>query len=128
MNTPPATYTYDVTAQTATGYEPQTLTITGPLFHGGRAHLTPGQLITPGRRPNTWGDAPGRSTHVFFSTDLDTSLSYAHRLGTRGRLYEVEPTGAFTFDGPGAYKTAHPLRVVREVPREEWPAWALRTT
>jgi len=130
MTTPPATYTYDVTVQTATGYEPTTMTITGPLFHGGRASLAPGALIAPGRRPNSWGDTPGRSTHVFFSTELDTSLSYAHRLGTRGRLYEVEPTGAFTFDscgGPGAFKTAEPLRVVREVPRDEWPAWAQRT-
>ncbi len=129
MSTAPATYTYDVTVQTRTGYEPQTLTITGPLFHGGRASLAPGQLITPGRRPNSWGDAPGKSTHVYFSTERDTSLSYSHRLGARGRLYEVEPTGAFTFDacgGTGAYKTAHPLRVVREVPRAEWPAWAQR--
>jgi len=131
MTTPPATYTFDVTVQTATGYERRTETITAPLFHGGRARLAPGELITPGRKPNSWGDTPGRSTHVYFTTERDTSLSYAHRLGSCGRLYEVEPTGTFTFDacgGTGAFKSAEPLRVVREVPREEWPAWALRTT
>lgn len=131
MSITAATYTYDVTVQTSTGYELQTCTITGPLFHGGRASLVPGQLINPGRKPNSWGDTPGRSTHVYFSTERDTSLSYSHRLGARGRLYEVELTGAFTFDacgGPGAFKTAEPLRVVREVPRAEWPAWARRTT
>jgi Rifampin ADP-ribosyl transferase len=127
MDTAPATYTYDVTVQTSTGYEPTTLTITGPLFHGGRARLEPGELITTGRVPNSWGSTPGKSREVFFSATRDTSLSYAARLGARGRLYEVEPTGPFTVDSdPDSYKSAHPLRVVREVPRDEWPAWALR--
>lgn len=103
------------------GYETVEKEIEGPLYHGGRAKLNEGDLITPGRKPNSWGDEGPKSTHVYFSTDKDTAASYSQQLGNKGHLYEVEPTGEFRTDyGPQDYKTPHPLRVVRKIPREEW--------
>lgn len=116
---------YRQTVQTANGYEDQNREIEGPLYHGGRAKVGPGDHITTGRKPNPWGDEGPKSTHNYFSADQDTALSYAHQLGGKGRLYEVEPTGEFKKDyGPHDYKTPHPLRVVREVHRDEWPDWS----
>ena len=103
------------------GYETVEKEIEGPLYHGGRGKLQPGDMITPGRKPNSWGDEGPKSTHVYFSTDRDTAASYSQQFGNKGHLYEVEPTGEFRTDyGPQDYKTPHPLRVVRKVPREEW--------
>lgn len=103
------------------GYETVEKEIEGPLYHGGRGKLNAGDLITPGRKPNSWGDEGPKSTHVYFSTDKDTAASYSQQLGNKGHLYEVEPTGEFRTDyGPQDYKTQHPLKVVRKIPREEW--------
>jgi rifampin ADP-ribosylating transferase len=116
-----ASYTYRQTFQGPNGYEDRENTIEGPLYHGGRANLGPGDHLTIGRKPNTWGDDGGKSTHNYFTTKPDTAISYAQELGRRGRVYEVEPTGDFKMDHNEAdFKTPHPLRVVREVPREEW--------
>ncbi len=116
-----AGYKMKYTRMTSNGYEDAEKEIEGPLYHGGRAKLQPGDMITPGRKPNSWGDEGPKSTHVYFSTDRDTAASYSQQLGNKGHLYEVEPTGDFKPDyGPQDYKTPHPLRVVRKVPREEW--------
>lgn len=116
-----ANYTYRQTFQGPNGYEDRENTIEGPLYHGGRANLGPGDHLTIGRKPNTWGDDGGKSTHNYFTTKPDTAISYAHELGRKGRVYEVEPTGDFKMDHNEAdFKTPHPLRIVREVPREEW--------
>jgi len=90
------------------------------LFHGGRARVKPGGLIKPGHKANPWGDRPGRlSTHVFAATDMMTAADYAK--ATRGRLYEVEPTGELLPDThEGEFKTAAPLAVIRGIPDEEW--------
>jgi 8-oxo-dGTP pyrophosphatase MutT (NUDIX family) len=118
-------YRYRQTVQTSTGYEDQDREIKGPLYHGGRANLRPGDHLTVGRKPNSWGDEGTKSTHNYFTSDMDVASSYAQELGRKGRIYEVEPTGDFKKDyGPNDYKTKHPLRVVREVSREEWPTWA----
>lgn len=113
-----AKHQYNTTVQGPNGYEDQTHEIEGPLYHGGRADVSPGDHITVGRKPNPWGDDGGKSTHVYFSTDLDTAHAYADQVGRKGKVYEVEPTGEFKHDRNGVdFKTKHPLRVVREVPR-----------
>lgn len=112
-NTAPATYNYRQTVQTSVGYEEREFVIEGPLYHGGRLNRT--GTITRGRRTNPWGDEGAKSTHVYFTTDLETARQYAEKI-PNGRVYEVEPTGAFRKDyAPCDYKTEHPLRVVREV-------------
>jgi hypothetical protein len=117
-----ATYPYRATVQGRTGYEDVERSIEGPLYHGGRANLGPGDEIVAGRKPNPWGDGKG---HVYFSTDHDTALDYAHQLGGKGHLYEVEPTGEFSHDRSGTdFKSKHPLRVIRKIERDEWPGWA----
>jgi ribosomal protein S18 acetylase RimI-like enzyme/2'-5' RNA ligase len=107
-----------------TGYETNRKRVHGPFYHGGRAKLGPGGLITPGRKPNSWGDEfdeRGRSIHTYFATDPSTAASYAR--STKGHMYEVEPTGESKRDGSGgdgAFKSKHPLRVIRRIPPEEW--------
>lgn len=120
-------YRYRQTVQTSTGYEDQDREIEGPLYHGGRANLRPGDHLTVGRKPNSWGDEGPKSTHNYFTSDMDVAGSYARDLGHKGRIYEVEPTGDFKKDyGPSDYKTPHPLHILREVPRHEWPEWAAK--
>lgn len=122
------TYRYQQTVQGPEGYSDEEREIEGPLYHGGRGNLGPGDHLKPGRKTNSWGDEGSKSTHVYFTSDPDTALSYTHQIGPKGRLYEVEPTGDFKKDyGPHDYKTQHPLRVVRQVPQEEWSEWAHHT-
>lgn len=106
-------------AQTASGYETRDEEIAGPFYHGGRARLGAGGLITAGRRTNPWGDEGPVSTHVYFTTDIAGAVMYARETG--GRLYEVEPTGDAKPSYGGEFKTEHPLRVIREIPRAAWP-------
>jgi predicted GNAT family acetyltransferase len=122
-------YTYRQTVQGPNGYEDRENTVEGPLYHGGRANLAPGDHLTTGRKPNSWGDDSGKSTHNYFTRNPDTAFSYAQQVGRRGRVYEVEPTGEFSMDhSEDDFKTKHPLRVRREVPREEWPDWAKKAS
>jgi Rifampin ADP-ribosyl transferase len=90
------------------------------LFHGGRARVKPGGLIKPGHKANSWGDRPGQPwTHVFAAADMMTAADYAK--ATRGRLYEVEPTGELQPDThEGEFKATDPLVVIRRVPAGEW--------
>ena len=103
------------------GYRDKEYEVSGPLYHGGGKRLKEGDTIRPGRKSNypNWGDEPGKSKHVYFTTQMDTAGSYAHQTG--GHVYEVEPTGDFKMDhGANDYKTQHPLRVVRRLERHEW--------
>lgn len=103
------------------GYVSKSRVVTGPFYHGGRANVGPGDMLTKGRKPNNWGDEGPKSTHNYFSTDKGSAASYSRSLGNRGHLYEVEPTGHVKQDYQGTdWKTEHPLRVIRKVPREEW--------
>jgi hypothetical protein len=59
--------------------------------------------------------------------DLRERQSHGQR---PGRMYQVRPTGPLRPDevanpsikGASSWQTGHPLRVVREIPRHEWPA------
>jgi len=102
----------------------------GPFFHGTKAHLRPGDLLTPGFRSNYRPEIV--MNHVYF-TALMPGAGLAAELAAgdaEPRVYRVEPTGDFEDDPnvtdkkfPGnptrSYRTAAPLRVVEEI--EDWP-------
>jgi rifampin ADP-ribosylating transferase len=101
-------------------YEP------GVYLHGTKADLVAGDLLVPGRRSNF---ERGRvMNHVYFTATLDAAVWGAELSAGpgRGRIYVVEPTGAFEDDPnvtdkrfPGnptrSYRSREPLRVVREL-------------
>jgi hypothetical protein len=99
----------------------------GRFFHGTKANLATGDLIVPGRGAN-YGQLDRTTTHVYFAGTLDAATWGAElALGEgRGRIYVVEPTGAFEDDPnltdkrfPGnptkSYRSREALRVVGEV-------------
>ena len=102
----------------------------GPFFHGTKADLAVGGLLTAGFRSNYRPEVV--MNHVYF-TALPDGAGLASELAAGGglpRVYEVEPTGAFEDDPnvtdrkfPGnptrSYRSAEPIRIVREV--TDWP-------
>jgi len=98
----------------------------GPLYHGTRADLRPGDLIAPGYASN-FGSGR-KANHVYLSATLEAATwgaELAQGEG-RGRIYIVEPTGPIEDDPnltdkrfPGnptrSYRSREPLRVVGEV-------------
>ena len=101
---------------------------TGPFYHGTRADLAPGELLTPGNRSNY---ADRKLSWIEFSGTLDAAIWGCELANGEGRerIYVVEPTGAFEDDPnltdkrfPGnptqSYRSRAPLRVVGEV--EHW--------
>ncbi len=101
----------------------------GPFFHGTKADLQVGDLLVPGRGSNYGARAAAR--FVYLTATLDAAVWGAELAAGdgRGRIYRVEPTGAFEDDPnltdqrfPGnptrSYRTREPLRVVGEV--EDW--------
>ncbi|GAA1935163.1 NAD(+)--rifampin ADP-ribosyltransferase [Microbacterium aoyamense] len=102
----------------------------GPFFHGTKADLRVGDLLTAGFRSNYRPEVV--MNHIYF-TALANGAGLAAELAAgdgEPRVYEVEPTGAFEDDPnvtdkkfPGnptrSYRSADPIRIVREV--EGWP-------
>lgn len=98
----------------------------GPFYHGTKAGLNIGDLIQPGYDSNH--GARKKANFVYMAATLDAAIWGAElAVGDgRGRIYRVEPTGAFEDDPnltdkkfPGnltrSYRTRHPLRVTDEV-------------
>lgn len=98
----------------------------GPFFHGTRADLRPGDLLTPGHRSN-YGSRR-TSTHVYVTTSREGAPLAAVLADGDGppRVYQVEPVGRLEDDPnvtdkrfPGnptrSYRTRDALRVVAEV-------------
>ncbi|MWV48684.1 NAD(+)--rifampin ADP-ribosyltransferase [Rathayibacter sp. VKM Ac-2803] len=98
----------------------------GPFFHGTKADLRVGDLLTPGFRSNYRPEIV--MNHVYFTAVADgAGLAAELAPGTaEPRVYAVEPTGAFEDDPnvtgkkfPGnptrSYRSAEPLRIVGEV-------------
>lgn len=99
----------------------------GPFFHGTRAELRPGDLLTAGFASNYRPEVV--MNHVYFTALVDgagLAAEIAALAGGTPHVYEVDPTGAFENDPnvtdkkfPGnptrSYRSAAPLRVVREV-------------
>jgi hypothetical protein len=98
----------------------------GPFFHGTKADLQPGDLLTAGFRSNYRPEIV--MNHVYF-TALENGAGLAAELAAGDaapRVYEVEPTGGFENDPnvtdkkfPGnptrSYRSADPVRVVGEI-------------
>lgn len=101
----------------------------GPFYHGTKADLRSGDLLTAGFASNYNADL--LMNHVYFTALLHgAGLAAALAKGTgRERVYVVEPTGSFEHDPnvtnkkfPGnptrSYRTQAPLKVVGEI--TEW--------
>jgi rifampin ADP-ribosylating transferase len=98
----------------------------GPFYHGTRADLKVGDLLTPGFNSNYQSDLT--MNHIYF-TALANGAGLAAALAKgdgRERVYIVEPTGEFGNDPnvtnkkfPGnptrSYRTAAPLKIIGEV-------------
>ena len=98
----------------------------GVYLHGTKAELAAGDLLVAGRESNF---ETGRvMNYVYFSATLDAAVWGAELASGegRGRIYIVEPTGAFEDDPnltdkkfPGnpsqSFRSREPLRVVREL-------------
>lgn len=102
---------------------------TGPFYHGAKADLAQGDLITPGYASN-YGKRK-TAAFVYFAATLEAAIWGAElaRGDGRERIYIVEPTGPFEDDPnltdkkfPGnptkSYRTRDALRIVGEV--TEW--------
>lgn len=98
----------------------------GPFFHGTKADLRVGDLLTAGFRSNYRPEVV--MNHVYFTALVDGAGLAAELAAGEGapRVYAVEPTGPFEDDPnvtdkkfPGnptrSYRSAEPLRVVAEV-------------
>ncbi|MGD9960728.1 MAG: NAD(+)--rifampin ADP-ribosyltransferase [Nocardioides sp.] len=98
----------------------------GPFFHGTKAELRVGELLTAGFRSNYRPEVV--MNHIYFTALRDGAGLAAELAAGEGapRVYSVEPTGAFEDDPnvtdkkfPGnptrSYRSREPLRVVGEV-------------
>ncbi len=98
----------------------------GPFFHGTKADLRPGALLTPGWRSNYGSRRVANHIYVTASAEgAPLAAVLAHGDGP-GRVYRVEPLGPIEDDPnvtdkrfPGnptrSYRTTTPVRVVEEV-------------
>ncbi|MGY1745645.1 NAD(+)--rifampin ADP-ribosyltransferase [Blastococcus sp. SYSU D00695] len=99
----------------------------GPFFHGTKADLQVGDLLTAGFRSNYRPEIV--MNHVYFTALRDGAGLAAELAAGPGapRVYEVVPTGPFEDDPnvtdkkfPGnptrSYRSTAPLRIVGEVP------------
>jgi rifampin ADP-ribosylating transferase len=99
----------------------------GPFFHGTKAALLPGDLLTAGFNSNYRPEIV--MNHIYFTALLDgagLAAEIAALDGSTPHVYEVVPTGPFENDPnvtdkkfPGnptrSFRSKAPLRVVREV-------------
>ena len=98
---------------------------TGPFYHGTRADLAPGDLLSPGFTSNY---ADRKLSWIYFSGTLDAAIWGCELAKGEGRerIYLVEPTGEFE-DDPNltdkrfagnptqSYRSRDPLRILGEV-------------
>ena len=98
----------------------------GPFFHGTKADLAVGDLLTAGFRSNYREEVV--MNHIYFSA-LSKGAGLAAEIARgegRPRVYVVEPTGPFENDPnvtdkkfPGnptrSFRSTHPLRIVGEL-------------
>ncbi len=102
----------------------------GPFYHGTRADLRIGDLLTAGYNSNYKPDVI--MNHIYFTASGPDGAGLAAALAKgdgRQRVYVVEPTGSFENDPnvtdkkfPGnptrSYRSTEPLRIVGEV--KDW--------
>ncbi|NLM74384.1 MAG: NAD(+)--rifampin ADP-ribosyltransferase [Clostridiaceae bacterium] len=97
----------------------------GPFYHGTKADLKVGDLLTPGGFSNY---KPGlQMNHIYFTANINGAVLAAAlaKGGGRERVYIVEPTGEFENDPnvtdkkfPGnltrSYRSKYPLKIIGE--------------
>lgn len=101
-------------------------TDTGPFYHGTKADLQPGELLTAGFGSNYKADLT--MNHIYFTALVNgAGLAAALAKGQgKERVYIVEPVGSFENDPnvtdkkfPGnptrSYRTQNPLKIIGEV-------------
>ena len=106
----------------------------GPFYHGTKASLQVGDLLTAGRNSNYKAELI--MNHIYFTANLNgAGLAATLAKGEgRARVYCVEPTGEFEDDPnvtdkkfPGnltrSYRSQAPLRVIGEVADWTKPGW-----
>ena len=105
---------------------PRVVDDAGPFFHGTRADVEPGDLLTPGWLTNY---GTGKTARHLYLTASETGAPLAAALAQGDgppRVYRVEPLGVIHDDPnvtdkrfPGnptrSYRTTEPLRVLEEV-------------
>ena len=100
--------------------------IVGPFFHGTKADLRPGDLLTPGYSSNF--GSRRQANHVYVTATMDAAVWGAELADGDGpgRIYEVEPLGDLEDDPnltdkkfPGnptkSHRSRDPLRVMAEL-------------
>ena len=98
----------------------------GPFFHGTKADLRPGDLLTPGWHSNYGSQRVANHIYLTASRDGAPLAAQLARGEGQGRVYRVEPLGTIEDDPnvtdkrfPGnptrSYRTTEPLRVVEEI-------------
>ncbi|SFA59544.1 rifampin ADP-ribosylating transferase [Rhodococcoides kroppenstedtii] len=105
----------------------------GPFYHGTKADLTPGDLLTAGRRSNYRPEVV--MNHIYFTALIGGAGLAAELAAGDGNphVYRVEPTGEWENDPnvtdkkfPGnptrSCRSRDPLRVVEEI--HDWPRLA----
>jgi rifampin ADP-ribosylating transferase len=106
--------------------------VAGPFYHGTKASLSVGDLLTAGFRSNY--DHRVVMNHIYF-TALPKGAGLAAEMAKgdgRPRIYIVVPTGGFEDDPnvtnkkfPGnptrSYRSEHPLRIIGEL--ESWESY-----
>ncbi|WP_394349590.1 NAD(+)--rifampin ADP-ribosyltransferase [Adhaeribacter rhizoryzae] len=98
----------------------------GPFYHGTKADLQVGDLLTPGGNSNYKAEL--KMNHIYFTALVNgAGLAAALAQGDgRERVYMVEPTGSFENDPnvtdkkfPGnptrSYRSEAPLKIIGEV-------------
>ena len=108
----------------------------GPFFHGTKADVRPGDLLTPGWRSNYGSNRQAR--HIYLTATREGApLAAELALGDGpGRVFRVEPLGTIEDDPnvtdkryPGnptrSYRTTAPLRVIEEITGWTRPAPAM---
>jgi rifampin ADP-ribosylating transferase len=104
----------------------------GPFFHGTKADLRVGDLLTPGFRSNYKAEVV--MNHIYF-TSMPKGAGLAAEIAKgsgRPRVYVVEPLGDFENDPnvtdkkfPGnptrSYRSSHPLKIVGEL--DQWETY-----
>lgn len=101
----------------------------GPFFHGTKAQLEPGDLLTPGFNSNYRPEVV--MNHIYFTALPEGAGMAAEIAALEGipHVYEIEPLGEFENDPnvtdkkfPGnptrSYRSTEPLRIIREV--DDW--------
>lgn len=98
----------------------------GPFYHGTKAELAVGDMLTAGFRSNYKPELLMK--HIYFTALKDGAGLAAELASGQGQphVYQVEPTGAFEnapnvtdkkFPGnpTRSYRSRHPLRILAEV-------------